>query len=219
MESISKNLFILAVDKRIPVYQKDFALRISELFANGDQRVLYKLYEDVCAKKSPITTVEQKLKAVIIGEEDYEVTLSDNLTEKIGVYEFKTILKLIADCYCDILPLGSVIDLNKDFLSKAFDVDKFDSIRFIITQRFAYEEGMESYFTYGAVAYPFGSLISKRLLYFTPPLIEQVVHRGYSDQQEEIFVGVVKNELIVNRGLFSAGFSSNTLFPSTTGGE
>lgn len=216
MEIISKNLFMQAVEKRIPRFQKDFALKISEYFSGSDQSILYNLYEGICAKENTntIEIMEPSIKAVLIDDEDYEVTLPDNLTEKISVSELKKILRLIADCYCDILPLGSVVDLKKEFLNKAFDVDKFDSIRFIITQRFAYEEGMESYFTYGAVAYPFGSLIAKRVLYFTPPLIEQVIHRGYSDQQEETFVGVVKNELIVNRNLFSAGFDPNPVFPS-----
>jgi len=69
MYSISRNLFLLAAAKRLPEFQKDFALRLSAFLSGSDQRDLYNFHEDICAKKVSIVVTESLIKAELIDDE------------------------------------------------------------------------------------------------------------------------------------------------------
>lgn len=123
--------------------------------------------------------------------------------------QFQGILAGMIDILEDILPLGSVVDLKKEFFKDMLtDIDKIEQIRVVITNRFLYQEGDTFYFTYAGVVYPIGIFRSKQMLHFTSAVIENVVHTGYSDKQEEAYVFFMKQELIFEKGMHSLGFST-----------
>lgn len=129
-----------------------------------------------------------------------------------GAVGFKTeeIKRLLIDMiglFEEILPIGSIVDLNKEVLSKNVDVSEIQKFRVAIVKRFL-GNGNGCYYPYGAVVYPLGTSGKKRLMTFTPALIENVVFTGYSDDMEEYFIYLMKKELIINQRRKSAGFAT-----------
>jgi hypothetical protein len=106
----------------------------------------------------------------------------------------------------EILPIGSVVDLNKEYLGERFRTKEVLNIRMVITQRFTYKKGDTAYFPYVGVVYPVGMLSDTRAAQFTSTLISNVVFKGFSDVVEEAYVYAMKEELILRKGMHSWGF-------------
>jgi len=117
-------------------------------------------------------------------------------------------LAILIDVYDEIVPLGSVVDLKKEYLKDSLPVDKIENVRIVITHRFLHNPQEKFYFPYAGVVYPLGSFGNERVLHFTSPFIERVVHRGFSDEQDEAFVLAMKRELLGDRHIHSYAFAS-----------
>ena len=117
-------------------------------------------------------------------------------------------LAIIIDALDETLPLGSVVDLKKEYLKDNLPVDEIDNVRIVITYRFLHNPKDQFYFPYAGVVYPIGSLGQDRMLHFTSPFIARVVHKGFSDGQDEAFVSAMKQELLCNRRLHSFSFAT-----------
>lgn len=111
------------------------------------------------------------------------------------------------DIFEDILPMGSVVDLKKDFLTQKVGLGQVDQIRMIITKRFLSGE-RGGYYPYAALVYPLGVGKSNHNICFTSAMIEKVVRRGYSDEVEDAFVYYMKHQLIVTEERKSMGFAN-----------
>ncbi|MBU3102327.1 DUF4176 domain-containing protein [Clostridium sp. DSM 17811] len=53
---------------------------------------------------------------------------------------------------------------------------------------------IKKYFQYAGVVYPLGMVDAGKAIQFTSELIEKVVHVGYSDEQEEAYVYLLKKK-------------------------
>lgn len=116
------------------------------------------------------------------------------LTDMIGLFE-------------EILPLGSVVDLKREYLRQSMELSSVKQVRMVITKRFI--GGAEGcYFPYAAAIYPIGMGGLQKSFCFTPALIEKVVFTGYCDAAEEAFVYQMKHQLIVEQKRKSVGFAS-----------
>jgi hypothetical protein len=187
--------------------QKRLLFEIGCLYKNN-MRFLYQIYGAIATNQERLHDEERH---ITYKREDNNYVLvyrGENLvfTEE----QLKTILVGIIDSMEEVLPLGSVVDLKKEFFNNILaNVDKVEQIRVVIVNRFLYQEGDASYFTYAGVVYPIGIFKDKQLLHFTSSIIENVVHKGYSDKQEEAYVFLMKNELVLEKGMHSIGFSSD----------
>lgn len=103
------------------------------------------------------------------------------------------------------LPLGTLVKLKKEFFHKICDVSKLDCFRVVITHRFI-REGEDSYYTYGGVVYPVANFNGNEILKFTPSLIEKILHKGYQDEQDEVYSYLMKKELVLEKGIHLTGF-------------
>ncbi|MCU08503.1 DUF4176 domain-containing protein [Listeria monocytogenes] len=131
----------------------------------------------------------------------------DNLsTLQIPLSAAKQAIQMVCDYLYDYLPLGSVVILNKKYLGKAFEVDAIQQVRFVITQRFACIPDTETFYPYGGIIYPIGQIEGERVMYFTPPLIEEVQHVGFQDDTDRAFVLEMKEELIKRKNFQSIAF-------------
>jgi len=100
---------------------------------------------------------------------------------------FKNVISGVVDILMELLPLGTVIDLKKEHFSEYFPVDEIDNLRFVIESRYSYVDKSNLFFPYGGIIYPVGRIIEQSVMYFTPPLIERVVYKGYTDEVEEAY--------------------------------
>jgi len=138
--------------------------------------------------------------------EGYDISFKDKklhfTKEQLASY-----LALAIDIVGDILPLGSVVDLKKEYFEGVLQVDQIENLRFIILHRFLFNEGDRFYFPYAGVVFPFGVSAGERYIYFTTPMIERVVFKGFSNEQEMAFVYLMKKELVAEKLMSSFTFA------------
>lgn len=116
----------------------------------------------------------------------------------------KTLIDMI-DLFEEVLPLGTVVDLKKEHMRHQIDLSMVESCRIVITKRFV-GVGKGIYYPYAGILYPMGTAGKGRVISFTASMIEKVVYKGFQDQLEKQFVGLMKQEIIINQGRKAAGF-------------
>lgn len=181
--------------------QKRLLFEVGCIYRSNIQ-FLYKIYGAIATNQKQLKDEEHNITYKCEGDNHVLVYQGEALVFK--EEQLKTILVRIIDIMEEILPLGSVVDLKKDFLKDILaNTDKVEQVRVVIINRFLHQKGDASYFTYAGVLYPIGALMQQEQLHFTSALIENVVHKGYSDKQEEAYVFLMKNELILENGMHS----------------
>lgn len=184
--------------------QKRLLFEVGCIYRNNIE-FLYQIYGAIATDQKQLKDEVHNITYKCEGDDHVLVYRGEDLvfTEE----QLKTILIGIIDIMEEILPLGSVVDLKKDFLKDILaNIDKVEQVRVVIIDRFLHRKDEKSYFTYAGVLYPIGILKQQEHLNFTSALIEQVVQKGYSDKQEEAYVFLMKNELILENGMHSIGF-------------
>jgi len=101
--------------------------------------------------------------------------------------DFRKILIGMIDILEKIYLLGTVVELKKSYLRKNIQVDKIKKILIVITNRFLHSVTEKLYFPYAGVAYPIGTFDRNEVIHFTSPLIENIIHMGYSDVQDDAY--------------------------------
>ena len=92
-------------------------------------------------------------------------------------------------------------DINKykEYIKKAINNSEIEKAEFVIVNRFVFHNEGEIYLPYSGIVYPVGFVKSAEAFHFTPSLIEEGVHRGYSDEKDYAYTYLIKNELIVEK--------------------
>ncbi|MEK4972808.1 DUF4176 domain-containing protein [Niallia sp. FSL R7-0648] len=81
----------------------------------------------------------------------------------------------------------------------------------VITKRYTVPTGYQTFFPYGGVVYPVGEMKKDAILYFTEPLITNVIHMGFKDEMEEAFELLMKEELVIEKKMTSIEFSAQDM--------
>ncbi|APH06207.1 DUF4176 domain-containing protein [Bacillus weihaiensis] len=97
----------------------------------------------------------------------------------------------------EVLPLGTVVELNP--LHFIPEHQTSSPTKVVITKRFIAPTGYQTYFPYGGAIYPVGEMKKDTTIYFTEPLITNVIHTGYKDDMEEAFLLLIKEDFIVQK--------------------
>lgn len=106
----------------------------------------------------------------------------------------------------DLLPLGSVVELKKEYMEEKMPVlKKAGKVRIVITERYLSYTG-DSYFPYAGVPYPTGTFSSPRRLVFSPALVDQVLLVGFADEQERAYQYLMKKEYLLEKDMDMCGF-------------
>lgn len=110
--------------------------------------------------------------------------------------------------FSELLPLGTCVELDLNKLRERTDIFKgVDELLCVITQRFVASQDDASYFEYAGVLHPIGSIDQGNVFYFTEYLISNVRHKGYEDTKDFIFEKLMKEEMIVELGIFPYGLT------------
>ncbi len=108
----------------------------------------------------------------------------------------------------ELLPLGSVVELQKEFLE-----EKMPSLKdagkavLVITERYLSLTG-HSYFPYAGVPYPTGTFDGTSRMLFSPALIKEVLHTGYQEEQEQAYQYRMKREYLLEKDMDFANASA-----------
>ncbi len=184
---------------------KEGVIDFGENFLNGNVTFLYEVYQAFIDQER-FRIDEQR---GIEYEKDQDLYFIRYQGEEWS-FEYKPMKELLErsiGIFEDMLPLGSVVDLKKEFLQKGSETELPDTIRMVIVQRYVGESPEGFYYPYAGAVYPIGNPGNTKLLEFTPALIQTVVSRGYSDEQEEAYQYLMKQEVFLHRGLHSMGFA------------
>ena len=137
----------------------------------------------------------------------YMIVLDGNIIT-LKLEQIKEIIRGLIDILDDTLPLGTVVKLKAEYIQKAANSKEIQNAEFVIVNRFVFRNGVKSYFPYAGIVYPIGFVGNADAFQFTTSLIEEIVHRGYSDEKDYAYTYLIKNELIVEKNMHSFGFAS-----------
>ncbi|RDU22254.1 DUF4176 domain-containing protein [Anaerosacchariphilus polymeriproducens] len=202
-KEIEQELFRDVLEKQEVSEQKEL---MKELFENRlkEREALIEFYEFLKGNESVfshknITCTRSDNQCMVLTFSDKELRIEQDKLRKL--------VRDMKDLKEEILPVGSVVDLKKDKFQNFPGIEKVDKIRVNIIHRFLLNEGSDTYFTYAGVIYPIGAFGGKDCIQFTGELISKVVFKGFSDQEEEAFVYLIKRGLLLeqNRNSFEAG--------------
>lgn len=169
----------------------EFLFRIYEGFMEGERFLSDEENEIFYEREGSDYTLRIKEEECVFAEED-----------------FRQILISMLDLLEDTLPLGSVVDLKKDAYRGTAELEEVEHIRMVVTYRFLGKEEDSHYFPYAGVVYPTGMLGQQEVLYFTRPLVEQIVQEGYRSEEEDAYVYLMKQELVIEKGKHSFGYAT-----------
>lgn len=185
--------------------RKEGCIRLGEVFVKGNVSFPYEIY-------FAFTEQERFRLNESLGLE-YEKAGEDYFLRYQGeewIFEradLKNFLECLIGIFEEVLPLGSVVDLKKEFLEETIPLQDVEQVRVVIVMRYVGESPEGFYYPYAGTLYPIGIPGSRKLIEFTPSLIEKVVRQGYSDEQEDAYVYLMKQELMITRKLHSMGFA------------
>lgn len=189
----------------IPPVKKEMIMQIAALQMDN-MDFLMKTYEALEENERFVMDEELGLNYRNDGE-DYILSL-DNQECSCEKACFRKVLINLLDLIEDTLPLGTVVDLRKDIYKAAPQVEKIEHIRMVITYRFLGKESDTHYYPYGGVVYPTGMMGEKQILYFTRPLVDKVVHKGFVDEKEDMYVYLMKKDLVIGGNRNSFGYAT-----------
>ncbi len=211
MESINKRQFTIDLLKRFTLnleyLTNDDKNNINKLGINlygGDLNELYSINECLVNDKE---YYESKLVSFSKEDDIYKLTIKDYSISLI-YSQIKEIITGLIDILDDILPLGTVVKLKKEYLHKFINNNEIEEAEVVIVNRFIFKNGINAYFPYAGVVYPIGFVGNSNAIQFSSALIDEVVHRGYSDEKDEVYTYLLKNELILDKKMRSFGFAS-----------
>ena len=67
----------------------------------------------------------------------------------------------------------------------------------VIADRYLAVPEAKIYFPYMGVVYPLGAFGAGRHIQFGPQLVEETIHAGYTDEREEAFIAMMKEEYML----------------------
>lgn len=184
---------------------KVMAVEMGKCYVNNN-KFLYKMLEGLKKEKEELYDEENNV-TFQKQEDTCTISFKDQYIQ-IKQFEMKEFIESWITIMDEILPLGSVVDLKKEFFSSELTKKTEEKIRIVITYRFLSREGVNAFFPYAGVVYPTGMLGNREVLYFTPGLIEKVVQKGFEDEKELAFVYKMKREYLIEKNMISCGMAT-----------
>lgn len=146
---------------------------------------------------------------------DLEITFTENEVSvnsngnklNTSIENFKKLIVNIIDLFEVIYPLGTVVNLKAEYLNQLTNGKEIEEATFVITSRYVYTDDVKTYFQYGGIPYPVGTLGLNKVFYFTSDLIREVLALGYSDNREEAYIYMMKKELLLDENYISIGYA------------
>ena len=205
----NKDIFEEAL-KRKECFSKDtkaFLLGTGLQLAEDEEALLglFAFYQDEGA-----TVWERASAAPLFFEKQGENILLRSGASEIRIMKsvFFSYLALVSDIFLAPLPLGSCVRLKEGAFSAMPDMPEGYAPEAVVTDRYIAIPEAGIYFPYTGVVYPLGAFGTQQMIHFGPQLIEDTLHGGYTDEREEAFHELMKEEYILEKGLHSMSFAT-----------
>lgn len=188
-------------------FEKKYIYDISCDYYNSDLEFLYEINRTIHQKES--TCRDNVNNLVYLYQEDNHLLLYKEIKLEFTSEQIKEIIFGLIDILGKIYPLGTAVQLKKEYIGKIVAEKDVKNAQVVIVNRFISHEDAKSFFQYSAVVYPIGFVGEMKVIHFTSALIDKVLKAGYSDEKEEAYVYLMKKELIVDKRKHSFGFSTD----------
>lgn len=200
-----KQLKLSFIDKKSSELEleKEFLHCFIEL-AENNLSTLKDILKTIKKKKSYVNLLSN-LEITFI---ENEVRINSNENEfHTSIEKFKKLIVSIIDLFEVNYPLGTVVNLKTEYLNQLTNDKEIEEATFVITSRYVYTDDVKTYFQYGGIPYPVGSLGLNKVFYFTSDLIREILALGYSDNREEAYIYMMKKELLLDENYISIGYA------------
>ena len=119
--------------------RKEGCMELGEKFLTGNVSFLYELYNAYTEQERFRVEERLELEYEKSGEDYYLRCQGEEMVfeEK----EMKDFLETMITIFEDILPLGSVVELKKEFMGEEFSSNEIGNVRAVIVQRYVGESG------------------------------------------------------------------------------
>ncbi|WP_185966750.1 DUF4176 domain-containing protein [Clostridium sp. HBUAS56017] len=175
-------------------------------YSGRDISFLYEINRTICEKEN--TCRDNINDLVYINEKDKHLLIFKESKMEFTYAQMREVLFGLIDIVEKIYPLGTAVELKKEYLEKIIGKKDIKSAQVIIVNRFIFHNDVKSFFHYAGIVYPLGFLDESRVINFTSALVDKVLKKGYSDEKEDAYVYLMKKELIIDKKMHSFGFST-----------
>lgn len=206
MENIFMDQLKLSfVDKKLSELEieKEFLNCFIEL-AENNLSALKDILKYIKTKKTYVNLISDL--EITFTENEVSVNSNGNKLNT-SIENFKKLIVNIIDLFEVIYPLGTVVNLKAEYLNQLTNGKEIEEATFVITSRYVYTDDVKTYFQYGGIPYPVGTLGLNKVFYFTSDLIREVLALGYSDNREEAYIYMMKKELLLDENYISIGYA------------
>lgn len=182
------------------------AIMLTRFFYRCEKNIsqLYRMYESLWTEGKQIFTVDGQLAFTVTPERIWVTDGHEDV--ECAAEEWKHIIGRGIAFLEELLPLGSVVELKKEYMEDHMPVlKKAGKVRIVITERYLSYTG-NSYFPYAGVPYPTGTFASSRRLVFSPALVDKVLLTGFTDEQEQAYQYLMKQEYLLEKEMDMCGF-------------
>lgn len=174
--------------------------------AQEDLEIFYKMNEIILIGEGEIRDNDLEIQFNCYGD---EVVLYSSFGQiKLKSTLYREIITGILDIYERVYPMGTVVDLKKEYFKDKLPIEEIEHIRVVIQARFV-EVGDTMYIPYIGTTYPIDNVEGiMSNIHFTPKAIKNVVFAGYSDDEEISYIFQKKKDMILEKNKHSTAFAT-----------
>lgn len=195
IKELLNNLTFLDESKKVKLYD------IAKILKDNNLDFLHQINRTIGVKANNCRDTNLNLEYKRV-KDAHQIIYKDNVLE-FSEKEIKEVIFYLIDILQETYPLGTVVNLKKDYMKKLLNNQEVEEATVVIINRFLFYNKAKTYFDYTGVVYPLGLAGKNATINFTDGLIDKVVQKGYSDDKEEAYVYLMKKELIVDKGMHS----------------
>ncbi|MBU4642519.1 DUF4176 domain-containing protein [Bacillus toyonensis] len=204
---------VLQNDKTLDLEITDELLQMGNLLGNQPSlfRVVYKAFrnqEDVFENKPKIGA-----KFSVTFDYPNETIRFERLETQLDIpfSQFLRLMGLIDACYSEILPLGTVVELDVDMMPEViqnmFKNSELGELVVLTGRKVPLREGFNDYVVdYLGYLWPFGEMSNTPAIYVSNMMIKRVVSPGMTNEWEEQFAFTFLRSMQVANGKLSSAF-------------
>ncbi|MFK4322888.1 hypothetical protein ABH946_005648 [Bacillus sp. RC145] len=204
---------VLQNDKTLDLEITDELLQMGNLLGNQPSlfREVYKAFrnqEDVFENKPKIGA-----KFSVTFDYPNETIRFERLETQLDIpfSQFLRLMGLIDACYSEILPLGTVVELDVDMMPEViqnmFKNSELGELVVLTGRKVPLREGFNDYVVdYLGYLWPFGEMSNTPAIYVSNMMIKRVVSPGMTNEWEEQFAFTFLRSMQVANGKLSSAF-------------
>lgn len=186
--------------------KREQLFKIGCSYCDAQINLLYEINRAVLEKKIICKDKSNNLTYINIKDK-HLLVYKDNKMEFTHA-QIKEIIVGLIDILEEVYPLGTTLELKKEFLKNISLKKEVKNVQVVIINRFIASNDAKSFFHYSGVLYPLGLVGDKSIIHFTHALVDKVLSKGHSDENENAYLYLMKKELIINKKMHSFGFST-----------